>query len=433
MDKRLNEIPKGRWLHILPPIMIICIISYMDRVNIGFAMAGGMSTALGMTASVAGLAAGIFFIGYLFLQVPGGQFAAKRSGKKFITYSIIVWAVISVLTGLAETVNQLLTLRFALGVAEGGMLPVALTMVSNWFPNEERGRANAFVILFVPIAAIITGPLSGYILAVSDWRWLFIIEGFVSLAVLIPWLLMVSDRPESASWISKEEKEYIIGKIKEEAEELRNTSVKQASLKDILPNVTMWKLIALNFCYQSGIYGFGLWLPTLLKNLTHSGMTEIGWLSALPYVGCAIGMLTISNISDRTGRRKEFVVIPLVGFALCLLFSVKTEEYIWVSYAFLVGCGFFLQAAAAVFWTIPPRLFSPAVAGGARGIINAIGNLGGFVGPYAVGVLIQMYNYDMGVYSLVALLLIGAVITLTLPASVEDKKNPKESIQSLDV
>jgi len=433
MDKRVNEIPKGRWLHILPPIMIICIISYMDRVNIGFAMAGGMSDTLGMTASVAGLAAGIFFIGYLFLQVPGGQFAAKHSGKKFITYSILVWAVISVLTGLAETINQLLILRFALGVAEGGMLPVALTMVSNWFPNEERGRANAFVILFVPVAAIITGPLSGYILAVSDWHWLFIIEGIGSLAVLIPWLLMVSDRPEGASWISKEEKEYIIGKIRDEEEELRNTSVKQASLKDILPNVTMWKLIALNFCYQSGIYGFGLWLPTLLKNLTHSGMTEIGWLSALPYVGCAIGMLTISNISDRTGRRKEFVVIPLVGFALCLLFSVKTEEYIWVSYAFLVGCGFFLQAAAGVFWTIPPRLFSPAVAGGARGIINAIGNLGGFVGPYAVGVLIQMYSYDMGVYSLVALLFIGAVITLTLPASVEDKKKPQESIESLKV
>lgn len=433
MDKGFNEIPKGRWLHILPPIMIICIISYMDRVNIGFAMAGGMSTALGMTASVAGLAAGIFFIGYLFLQVPGGQFAAKHSGKKFITYSILVWAVISILTGMAETVNQLLILRFALGVAEGGMLPVALTMVSNWFPNEERGRANAFVILFVPIAAIITGPLSGYILAVSDWHWLFIIEGMVSLAVLIPWLLMVSDRPEGASWISKEEKAYIIEKIREEEEELRNTSVKQASLKDILPNVTMWKLIALNFCYQSGIYGFGLWLPTLLKNLTHSGMTEIGWLSALPYVGCAIGMLTISNISDRTGRRKEFVVIPLVGFALCLLFSVKTEEYIWVSYAFLVGCGFFLQAAAGVFWTIPPRLFSPEVAGGARGIINAIGNLGGFVGPYAVGILIQMYSYDMGVYSLVALLFIGAAITLTLPASVEDKKKTKEAIQSLDV
>lgn len=421
MNEKVNKIPSGRWLHILPPIMIVCIISYMDRVNIGFAMAGGMSAELGLTASMAGLAAGIFFIGYLFLQVPGGQFAAKRSGKKFITYSIVFWAVISVLTGIITNATHLLILRFALGVAEGGMLPVVLTMVSNWFPNEERGRANAIVILFVPIAAIITGPLSGYIIAMSDWRWLFIVEGIGSLFVLIPWLLMVSDRPETASWISREEKEYIVEKLREEEAEVEKTSVKHASLKDVLPNVTMWKLIALNFCYQSGIYGFGMWLPTLLKNLTHTGMAQIGWLTVMPYIGCAIGMLTISNISDRTGRRKEFVVLPLVGFALCLLLSVKTQDYIWISYAFLVGCGFFLQAAAGVFWTIPPRIFSAEVAGGARGVINALGNLGGFVGPYAVGLLIQMYSYDMGVYSLVALLFIGAAITLTLPNSVQNE------------
>ena len=174
MSELAQKIPMGRWLRILPPIMIVCIISYMDRVNIGFAMAGGMSDELGMTASVAGLAAGIFFIGYLFLQVPGGEFAAKRSGKKFISWTIVFWAIISILTGFATDVTHVLILRFLLGVAEGGMLPVVLTMVSMWFPNEERGRANAIVILFVPVAAIITGPLSGYIISMSNWKWLFI-------------------------------------------------------------------------------------------------------------------------------------------------------------------------------------------------------------------------------------------------------------------
>ncbi|HWR45641.1 MFS transporter [Sporomusa sp.] len=427
MNEQIRKIPSGRWLHILPPIMIVCIISYMDRVNIGFAMPGGMNAELGMTASMAGFAAGIFFIGYLFLQVPGGQFAAKRSGKKFITFSIVFWAVISVLSGLITSVNQLLVLRFCLGVAEGGMLPVVLTMVSNWFPNEERGRANAIVILFVPIAAIITGPLSGYIISTYDWRWLFIVEGLISLLVLIPWLLMVSDRPEEAAWISKEEKEYIQGKLREEQEAVAKSNIKQAALKDLLPNVTMWKLIALNFCYQSGIYGFGLWLPTLLKNLTKTGMAQVGWLSALPYIGCIIGMLLVSNISDRTGRRKEFVIIPLIGFALCLLLSVQSQEYIWVSYAFLVGCGFFLQAAAGVFWTIPPRLFSPEVAGGARGVINALGNLGGFVGPYMVGALIQAYSYNVGVYSLVGILFLGAAITTLLPNSVQADPRGREA------
>lgn len=421
MSELLEKIPRGRWLRILPPIMIVCIISYMDRVNIGFAMAGGMSAELGMTASVAGLAAGIFFIGYLFLQIPGGEFAAKKSGKKFITWTILFWAAISILTGLAQSVTQLLILRFLLGVAEGGMLPVVLTMVSMWFPNEERGRANAIVILFVPVAAIITGPLSGYIISLADWRWLFILEGLLSLLVLIPWLLLVSDRPQEAAWLDPREKKYITEKLDEERAELDKGPKKIASLTEVLKHGTMIKLIVLNFCYQCGIYGFGLWLPSLLKNLTHSGMSQIGWLSALPYVGCAIGMLFVAEISDKTGRRKPFIVIPLAGFAICLLLSVKFSSMIWISYAFLVGCGFFLQAAAGVFWTIPPRLFSPEVAGGARGVINGIGNLGGFVGPYLVGFLIQLYDYDMGIYGLVALLFIGAALTISLPSSIDEE------------
>ncbi|WP_302296934.1 MFS transporter [Mitsuokella multacida] len=429
MSELVEKIPRGRWLRILPPIMIVCIISYMDRVNIGFAMAGGMSSELGMTASVAGLAAGIFFIGYLFLQIPGGEFAAKRSGKKFITWTILFWAVISVLTGLAQDTMHLLILRFLLGVAEGGMLPVVLTMVSMWFPNEERGRANAIVILFVPIAAIITGPLSGYIISLLDWRWLFILEGLLSLLVLIPWLLLVSDRPQSAEWLDKREREYILTKLDEERKELAKGPKQIASLKEVLKHVTMIKLIVLNFCYQCGIYGFGLWLPSLLKNLTHSGMSQIGWLSALPYVGCAIGMLFVASVSDKTGRRKPFIVIPLVGFALCLLLSVKLASMTWVSYAFLVGCGFFLQAAAGVFWTIPPRLFSPEVAGGARGVINGIGNLGGFVGPYLVGFLIQLYDYDMGIYGLVALLVIGAALTISLPASIDEEVKTDTAVE----
>lgn len=370
-----------------------------------------------------------FFIGYLFLQIPGGEFAAKRSGKKFITWTILFWAIISVLTGLAQDTMHLLILRFLLGVAEGGMLPVVLTMVSMWFPNEERGRANAIVILFVPIAAIITGPLSGYIISLLDWRWLFILEGLLSLLVLIPWLLLVSDRPQSAEWLDKREREYILTKLDEERKELAQGPKQIASLKEVLKHVTMIKLIVLNFCYQCGIYGFGLWLPSLLKNLTHSGMSQIGWLSALPYVGCAIGMLFVASVSDKTGRRKPFIVIPLVGFALCLLLSVKLASMTWVSYAFLVGCGFFLQAAAGVFWTIPPRLFSPEVAGGARGVINGIGNLGGFVGPYLVGFLIQLYDYDMGIYGLVALLVIGAALTISLPASIDEEVKTDTAVE----
>ena len=201
-----NDIPRQRWLRIIPPILIACIISYMDRVNIAFAMPGGMDADLGITASMAGLAGGIFFIGYLFLQVPGGKIAVHGSGKKFIGWSLVAWVVISILTGLVTNHYQLLFLRFALGVAEGGMLPVVLTMISNWFPDAERGRANAIVIMFVPIAGIITAPLSGWIITALDWRWLFIIEGLMSVAVLVLWVMAVCDRPQEARWISEKEK-----------------------------------------------------------------------------------------------------------------------------------------------------------------------------------------------------------------------------------
>ncbi|AIQ12539.1 MFS transporter [Paenibacillus durus] len=426
MISETRKIPGSRWKRILPPLLIVCIISFMDRVNVSFAISGGMDKELGMTAGMAGFAAGIFFFGYLFLQIPGGQIAAKSSGKKFIAWVIPFWAVVSILSGLVTSTTQLLVLRFCLGIAEGGMLPVVLTMCSNWFPNEERGRANAIVLMFAPIAAIITGPISGFIISISGWREMFIIEGIVSLVVLIPWLLMVSDRPQQAKWISKEEKDYIVGKLEEEQLAIeQENQVKQASIKDLLPNKSLWKLIALNFCYQSGDYGFSMWLPTMLKKLTNSGMGMVGLLSSLPWIACIAGMLLFSNLSDRTGRRREFVIIPLLGFALCLLLSVTIHGNIWFSYVFLIGAGFFVKAAGVVFWAIPPRLFSKEVAGGARGAINALGNLGGFFGPYIVGFLIQIFNYNVGVYSLVGLLVISALITATLPGAVQTRTNKK--------
>ncbi|EMH7335547.1 MFS transporter [Serratia marcescens] len=410
-----QAIPKLRWLRIVPPILITCIISYMDRVNIAFAMPGGMDDELGITASMAGLAGGIFFIGYLFLQVPGGKLAVYGNGKKFIGWSLLAWAVISVLTGLVTNQYQLLFLRFALGVSEGGMLPVVLTMISNWFPDKERGRANAIVIMFVPIAGILTAPLSGWIITAWDWRMLFLVEGALSLVVMALWYFTISNRPQEAKWISQAEKEYLVKTLHDEQLLIKGKTVRNASLRRVLGDRIMWQLILVNFFYQTGIYGYTLWLPTILKGLTHGDMEQVGLLAILPYIGAIFGMLIISTLSDRTGKRKVFVALPLACFATCMALSVLLKDHIWWSYAALVGCGVFIQAAAGVFWTIPPKLFNAEVAGGARGVINALGNLGGFCGPYMVGVLISLFNKDVGVYSLAASLAIASVLALMLP------------------
>lgn len=416
-----DAVPRRRWLRVIAPLLMACTISYMDRVNIAFAMPGGMNVDLGMDATMAGFASGIFFFGYLFLQIPGGRRAALGSGKKFIAWSLVSWAVLSALTGLVTQTWELLTLRFLLGVAEGGLMPVVLTMVSKWFPDRERGRANAMVIMFVPLAGMITAPLSGFVLAAYDWRYLFFSTGLLSLMFLFVWILFADDGPETARWVSPLEKAYILDALREEQERKRTAgSPASASLREVIRNPTIWLLIAINFCYQVGIYGYTMWLPTLLKNLTHTGMGKIGLLAMLPYVAMIIGMFATSYLSDLTGKRRLFVLLPLVGFASCLALSVLTQSMMFVSFAFLIGSGFFLQAAAGVFWAIPPKLCSPETAGSARGLINALGNLGGFCGPYAVGVLTQHISSAAGVYSLAVTLAVAGLLALTLPKRCED-------------
>ncbi|AXF12934.1 2-ketogluconate transporter (plasmid) [Paraburkholderia graminis] len=416
-----EAIPRRRWLRVIPPLVLACIISYMDRVNIAFAMPGGMNAELGMDATMAGLAGGIFFFGYLFLQIPGGRRAALGSGKQFIGWSLVSWAVLSVLTGLVTHTWQLLGLRFMLGVAEGGMLPVVLTMVSNWFPDRERGRANAMVIMFVPLAGMITAPLSGFILAEYDWRHLFFSTGLLSVLFLGVWLMFADDGPETARWVSPREKAHILQALRAEQERKQATGAPAAtSFGALLRDRTIWLLIAINFCYQAGIYGYTMWLPTLLKDLMHTGMGKIGMLATIPYVAMIAGMFATSYLSDLTGKRRMFVLLPLVGFAACLALSVLTRSTMLISFAFLTGCGFFLQAAAGVFWAIPPKLCSVETAGSARGLINALGNLGGFCGPYGVGALTQHVSSAVGVYCLAFVLAIAGLLSLTLPRRCED-------------
>lgn len=410
-----KKIPKGRWIHIIPPTILVYIVAFMDRTNIGFAIAGGMDKALGITATLSGLAAGIFFIGYLFLQVPGSRIAEKGNAKMFITGTIIAWGGLSIASGFVQNVTQLLIIRFLLGVAEGGVYPAILTIISHWFPNEERGRANSFFQMNVPIASIITGPLSGWIIATYSWRYVFILEGIIALVLIFVWLPLISNRPSEAKWISKEERDYIEAKLREEQEALKGNEVTKQSLGKTLSNGTVWKLIGIYFFFQTGVYGFSLWLPSILKKLTGSGMGGVGMLSILPYVGTIVGLYVCSVLSDRSGNRKLYTAMPSFGFAICLLLSVVFNSSVWASYAFLVGCGVFFQTVSAIFWTIPPILFNSDMAANSRGIINALGNLGGFIGPYLVGFLITQYGASVGTISLVVALAIAGFMAMSLP------------------
>lgn len=411
-----KKIPGTRWWRVVAPILIACIISFMDRVNISFALPGGMEADLGITSQMAGLTSGIFFIGYLFLQIPGGRAAVNGSGKRFIAWSLVAWAIVSVATGFVTNHYQVLVLRFVLGVAEGGMLPVVLTMISNWFPDREIGRANAFVMMFAPIGGMVTAPISGAIIQSLDWRWLFIIEGLLSIVVLAVWWWLISDRPQEARWLPAAEREYLLAEFERDrqARSLKQP-VSNAPLRDVFRNSSLMKLVALNFFYQTGDYGYTLWLPTILKNLTGANMAGVGLLAIVPFVATIIGIYVISMLSDKTGKRRLWVMISLLCFAAALLASVVLRHNTIAAYIALVVCGFFLKAATSPFWSIPGRIASPEVAGGARGVINGLGNLGGFCGPWLVGMMIYLYGQNMAVCALAGSLVIAALITLTLP------------------
>jgi sugar phosphate permease len=419
-----KAIPNGRWLRIIPPTIIVYIVAYMDRMNIGFAIAGGMNESLRISMTISGLAAGIFFFGYMVLQIPGGHFAEHGSAKKFIAWTIIAWGGISTLTGFVQNEWQLLAMRFLLGVAEGGLWPAILVILGNWFPAKEVGRANAFFMSNLAVSAIITNPLSGWVIAHFNWRYVFVLEGLISVGLLFIWMPLISDHPEHAKWISAEEKEYLVTTLRQEKEAFQKKQTGQApsSYKGLLANKDCWMMILIYFCYANGQYGFLLWLPTIIKNLTKMGMTNVGLLSAIPYLTGLLGLYVFAVFSDRSLNRRFHTAITQFGFGICFFLATQFPKHIWVSYALLVATGLFTKAVSSNFWTIPPLLFPPGIAGGARGIINAIGNLGGFLGPFMVGWIGTLFGMKVGIYALVFFLIAGGILTMFLPEVTAGRK-----------
>jgi MFS family permease len=415
-----GSIPHARWFRIIPPAIIIYIIAYMDRMNIGFAMAGGMNEALGLSMTVSGLSAGIFFIGYVLLQAPAGHIAEHGSAKRYILWTIIAWGVLSFVTGFVQNSWQLLTLRFLLGVAEGGVYPATLVIVGNWFPQKELGRANGLFLCSLPISAIVTNPVSGWIVSNFSWRWLFFAEGIVSLSLIFIWMPLISDRPEDAKWISKEEKEYLVATLAAD-KAASDIAFKAAghvkwSYKQLFADKYLWLMIAIFFCFTTSTLGYALWLPTMIKKIMKVSLTNVGWLTSLPFLMSLTGLYVMGALSDKKGNRRFYIVLSMAAFGVCFWIATLFPDHIWLSYGLLVLTGLFQKGMQSPFWSIPSIIFPPGVAGASRGLINGIGNLGGFCGPVLVGWLTtKTGSMTYGIYGLAAVSILGGIITLLLP------------------
>ncbi len=403
---------RKRWTRLIPVAIIVYIISFMDRTNIGFAF-DGMGKDLHLDSAAKGLAGGIFFIGYLVMQIPGGHLAERWSAKKFVGIMILIWGVFAFAAGLVQNYTQLLIVRFLLGVAEGGIWPAILVLISHWFPARERARAYGFWMMNIAISSIITAPLSGWILTWGDWRTLFFIEGAFPFVVAAPiWWWLVADRPSQASWVSRDECEYIETSLARE----NAGAPRSAGYREVFRNSVVWRLVLVYFFIQVGFYGLNLWLPHLVKDTIGGSYLVVGAITAIPYVFAIAGLWINARSADRTGRYSIHVLVSLVIGAVALVLSVTFGSIVALS-VFLVSIA--MAGALAYdgpFWASASRAVPVALAGGAMGLINALGNLGGFVGPTVGGFLqdVSGGSFLSTAVVLAVALVLGGLIMLTL-------------------
>ncbi len=373
-----TKIAPSRWYRLIPVAFITYSLAYLDRANFGFAAAGEMAKDLHITAATSSLLGSLFFLGYFFFQIPGTHYAANKSAKKLIFWSLILWGA------LASNINFLIVIRFMLGVVESAVMPSMLILLSRWFTKAERSRANTFLILGNPVTILWMSILSGYLINAVGWRWMFIWEGLPAIVWAFFWWRLVNDKPKDATWLTQDEKDALESTLQKE----------QHGIKPVKNYIAAFKsraviLLCLQYAFWSiGVYGFVMWLPSIIKAVPQISIIETGWLSSLPYVFAIIGMLCASYFSDKTLNRKVFVwpFLLIAALAFYCSYLVGTSNF-WLSFVLLVIAGTCMYAPYGPFFAIIPEILPGNVTAGAIALINSLGALGSFAGSYIVGYL----------------------------------------------
>lgn len=375
---------RSRWYRLIPIAFITYSLAYLDRANFGFGAASGMAADLNITKTMSSLLASLFFLGYFFFQVPGAHYAANKSAKKLIFWSLILWGLLATATGLVTNFYLLVVIRFMLGVVESAVMPAMLLFLSRWFTKTERSRANTFLILGNPVTILWMSILSGYLIKAVGWRWMFILEGLPAVIWAFFWWRLVDDKPKDAKWLTEQEKQDVEDQLLLEQQGIKPVKnyLEAFASKTVL-------LLCLQYALWSiGVYGFVLWLPSIIKSAADMNIVETGWLSAVPYVLAVIGMLTASYLSDKTLNRKAFVWPFLLVGAIAFYGSYLIgNSNFWLSFVLLIIAGGAMYAPYGPFFAIIPEILPRNVAGGAMALINSLGALGSFVGSFVVGYL----------------------------------------------
>ena len=402
---------------LLPFLFLLYIVAFLDRMNIG-AAALQMPSDLGFNDRVIGLGAGMFFIGYVLLEIPGALIAELWSARRWIARIMISWGIITTLTAMIHTAHQFYIVRFLVGAAEAGFFPAVIVYLTHWFCYSDRAKAVAVFFAANPLSYVIGSPIAGVLLGISwfglrGWRWLFILEGIPAMMLGVMALFYLTDWPRQANWLPEDERTWIADELEDE---------KQAKQK--AQRIGIWRalrqrdVLLLTLSYfgaTTGGYGIGFWLPTIVKRLSGQSDLRVNLIVSLPYIAGFLAQQINAWHSDKSCERRWHAAVAIFGAGVSLLLAVffGTNLVLAVCLFSLVCAGYFSYHPA--FWAVPTALLSESAAAASIGLINSLGNLGGFFGPWVMGYLVQRtHSFNTGLLYLVGNLWLSGILMLVI-------------------
>jgi sugar phosphate permease len=375
---------RRRWLRIMPAMFVTYSLAYLVRASYGFGAAAGMADTLHITGRQSSLLGALFFLGYFVFQVPAAAYAQQRGASRLVFAALLLWGTMASLTGIVRSFWVLAWIRFLLGAAESLIVPAMLVLLTKWFTRSERSRANTILLLGNPVTVLWMSALTGYLILRVGWQMTFILEGLPSLGWAFFWIWIVDDHPDGVKWLDQESKQALASSLEQEQLLLAPVS----GMKQVLRKPAVILLCLQYFFWSIGVYGFVLWLPSIIQTGAARGIGITGLLSAVPYLFAVIAMVLVGYLSDASGRRKRFIWPSMIIAGAALYLSHLTVgNHFWVAYVALVLAGACMYAPYGPFFAIIPEMLPSSVAGEAMGLINSFGAVGGFAGSYIIGLL----------------------------------------------
>ncbi|HVB58433.1 MAG TPA: MFS transporter [Candidatus Acidoferrales bacterium] len=404
----------------LLPFLLLCyVVSYLDRINIGFAKLQMLSD-LRFSETVFGLGAGIFFIGYFLFEVPSNIIMYKVGTRVWIARIMVTWGIVSACTLLVKTPAQFYGVRFLLGVAEAGFFPGIILYLTYWYPAHRRARMVATFMVAIPLSGILGGPISGFIMqflagksGLPGWKWLFLLEAIPSVLLGLATLVYLDSGIRQAKWLTEEEKQLLERNIARE----RAEKIEHPSLLAVFRDRRVWLMSWIFFSCAMGQYALTFWMPSLIRTAGVKSVLNVGLLTAVPYVVTAAAMVLLGASADRHRERRWHLAAPMIIGAVALVLSVWAGKHAGMAIVFLSIAAAGVISSAPLFWSLPTAFLSGAAAAAGIATINSIGNLAGFVSPYMIGGLEDLTHSDRAaMYCLLLILVAGAATVFKVPA-----------------